>query len=394
MKPIELAHNIYYVGVNDRQKDLFENMLPLPYGVSYNSYLIVDEKTVVVDTVEQPYAEHFVDTVQSMLGSRQLDYLIVNHMEPDHSSGMKTLRSLYPDMKIIANAKTIEMIGGYYGITGCFHEVKDGDSLSTGENTLSFHFAPMVHWPEVMVTYAQEKKILFSADAFGCFGTLDGAVLDTALNLDHYYSEMVRYYACIVGKYGAPVQAALKKLSGLQIDMICSTHGPVWTENIAKTVGEYDRMSRYQTEPGVVIAYGSMYGHTEQMAEMVARGAASVTKNVILHDVSRSDVSYILADIFRYNTLVVGSPTYCNELYPGVASLLAKIKTRGIKNHHFATFGSFTWADATAKAFACFAEQMGWQLQGNVAVRQAMTATQADELYQLGRNAALKAIGQ
>ena len=391
MRPIEIAKNIYYVGVNDRQKDLFENMLPLPYGVSYNSYLVLDEKSVLVDTVEQPYAEQLVSQVENLLNGRKLDYLIVNHMEPDHSSGMKTLRALYPDMKIIANAKTIEMIGGYYGIRDGFYEVKDGDSLCIGDNTLSFHFAPMVHWPEVMVTYISQKKLLFSADAFGCFGTLDGAVLDTELNLDKYYTEMVRYYACIVGKYGTPVQAALKKLSGLEIEMICSTHGPIWTKNIARTIAEYDRMSKYETAPGVVIAYGSMYGHTEQMAEMVARGAASVTPNVILHDVSRSDVSYILADIFRYNALVIGSPTYCNELYPGIASLLAKIKTRGVKNHHFATFGSFTWADATAKAFGAFADEMKWTLQGNVAVRQAMTDATADELYNLGRQIALEA---
>lgn len=394
MKPIELTDNIYYVGVNDRQKDLFENMLPLPYGVSYNAYLICDEKNVLVDTVEQPYAEQLVGMVQSVLGKRTLDYLIVNHMEPDHSSGMKTLRALYPDMKIIANSKTIEMIKGYYGITDGFHEVNDGDTFSTGAYTLSFHYAPMVHWPEVMVTYLAEKQILFSADAFGCFGTLDGAVLDTQLNLDKYYSEMVRYYACIVGKYGSPVQAALKKLSGLDIKMICSTHGPVWTEHIAETVSMYDRMSKYETEPGVVIAYGSMYGHTEQMAEMVARGAASVTKNVILHDVSRSDSSYILADIFRYNALVIGSPTYCGELYPGVASLLAKIKTRTIRNHLFASFGSFTWADASQRAFCCFAEQMCWKSKGSVCVKQAMTDKEADELFELGRKIALECTKQ
>lgn len=393
MKPIKIADKIYYVGVNDRQKDLFENMLPLPYGVSYNSYLICDEKTVLVDTVEQPYAEQLLAMVQSLLGNRKLDYLIVNHMEPDHSSGMKTLRAIYPDMKIIANCKTIEMIGGYYGIRDGFLEVKDGESLSIGENTLSFHFAPMVHWPEVMVTYVAEKKLLFSADAFGCFGTLDGAVLDTRLNLDKYYTEMVRYYACIVGKYGSPVQMALKKLGALDIRMICSTHGPVWTEHIPETIAVYDRLSKYETGPGVVIAYGSMYGHTEQMAEMIARGAATVTKNVVLHDVSRSDASYILADIFRYNSLVIGSPTYCGELYPGVASLLAKIKTRGIRNHNFASFGSFTWADATCRAFCNFAEQMGWQSEGSVSVRQAMTDAQADELYELGEKIALKSIG-
>lgn len=389
MMPIKLADSVYYVGVNDRQKDLFENMLPLPYGVSYNSYLIDDEKTVLVDTVEQPFAEQLVERVQAILAGRKLDYLIVNHMEPDHSSGMKTLRVLYPEMKIIANSRTIEMIGGYYGICDGFHEVKDGDSLSIGANTLCFHFAPMVHWPEVMVTYMAEKKILFSADAFGCFGTLDGAVMDVDLNLEKYYTEMVRYYANIVGKYGTPVQNALKKLCGLPIEMICSTHGPVWTENIAKTVGVYDKLSKYEADKGVVIVYGSMYGHTEQMAEMVARGAASVTKNVILHDVSRSDVSYILADIFRYNGLIVGSPTYCGELYPGVASLLAKIQTRCIKNRKFGCFGSFTWADTTARLFQSFAECMKWNIEGSVSVKQNMTDDQARQLYELGRNVAV-----
>ena len=391
MMPIELADHIYYVGVNDRHKTLFENMLPLPYGVSYNAYLIDDEKTVLVDTVEQPYAEQLVDMVKSVLNGRQLDYLVVNHMEPDHSSGMKALRMMYPDMKIITNCKTIEMIGGYYGIKDGFVEVRDGESISIGKYTLSFHFAPMVHWPEVMVTYLAEKQLLFSADAFGCFGTLDGAVLDTDLNLDKYYTEMVRYYACIVGKYGAPVQTALKKLSGLDIKMICSTHGPVWTEHIADTVAVYDRLSRYETESGVVIAYGSMYGHTEQMAEIVARGAATVTKNVVLHDVSRSDHSYILADIFRYKGLIVGSPTYCNELYPGVNSLLANIKTRGVKNHSFGCFGTYTWADASMRGFAAFAEAMKWNIEASVDVKHSMTEEQEKALFELGKTIAINA---
>lgn len=389
MMPIKITDSVYYVGVNDRQKDLFENMLPLPYGVSYNAYLIDDRKTVLVDTVEQPFAEQLVSMVQSVLKGRKLDYLIVNHMEPDHSSGIKTLLSLYPELQIIANSKTIDMIGGYYGVRSGFYEVKDGDTLCIGDNTLSFHFAPMVHWPEVMVTYIMEQNVLFSADAFGCFGTLDGAVMDSELNLDKFYTEMVRYYANIVGKYGAPVQMALKKLAGLKIDMICSTHGPVWTENIEKTVGLYDRLSRYDADNGVVIAYGSMYGHTEQMAEIVARGAASVTKNVVLHDVSRSDVSYILADIFRYRGLIVGSPTYCGELYPGVASLLSKISTRGIKDRKFGCFGSYTWADATNKCFQAFADNMKWNIEASVNVKQSMTEEQSEKLYELGRNLAL-----
>ena len=388
----QLVNNIYYVGVNDRQKDLFENMLPLQYGVSYNSYLINDEKTVLVDTVEHPFVEQLINQVTSVLNGKPLDYLIVNHMEPDHSSGIKTLKLLYPDLQIILNAKTADMLNGYYGISDNLYIVKDGDTFSTGSKTLSFHFTPMVHWPEVMMTYVKEDELLFSADAFGCFGALNGAVIDSELDLAVHYNEMVRYYANIVGKYGLPVQNALKKLSGTPIKMICSLHGPVWKDEIAKVVGIYDTLSKYEAEPGVVIVYGSMYGHTEQMAEAVAEGAASITKNVKVYDVSRTNASYILADIFRYKGFICGSPTYCNELYPEINSLLAKIKTRGIKNREFGCFGSFTWAGATLKNFKAFAEEMKWDCVATPEIKQNMTEEQYKELYNLGRVIAEKTI--
>ncbi len=388
----QLVNNIYYVGVNDRQKDLFENMLPLQYGVSYNSYLINDEKTVLVDTVEHPFVEQLINQVTSVLNGKPLDYLIVNHMEPDHSSGIKTLKLLYPDLQIILNVKTADMLNGYYGISDNLYIVKDGDTFSTGSKTLSFHFTPMVHWPEVMMTYVKEDELLFSADAFGCFGALNGAVIDSELDLTVHYNEMVRYYANIVGKYGLPVQNALKKLSGTPIKMICSLHGPVWKDEIAKVVGIYDTLSKYEAEPGVVIVYGSMYGHTEQMAEAVAEGAASITKNVKVYDVSRTNASYILADIFRYKGFICGSPTYCNELYPEINSLLAKIKTRGIKNREFGCFGSFTWAGATLKNFKAFAEEMKWDCVATPEIKQNMTEEQYKELYNLGRVIAEKTI--
>ena len=388
----QLVNNIYYVGVNDRQKDLFENMLPLQYGVSYNSYLINDEKTVLVDTVEHPFVEQLINQVTSVLNGKPLDYLIVNHMEPDHSSGIKTLKLLYPDLQIILNAKTADMLNGYYGISDNLYIVKDGDTFSTGSKTLSFHFTPMVHWPEVMMTYVKEDELLFSADAFGCFGALNGAVIDSELDLTVHYNEMVRYYANIVGKYGLPVQNALKKLSGTPIKMICSLHGPVWKDEIAKVVGIYDTLSKYEAEPGVVIVYGSMYGHTEQMAEAVAEGAASITKNVKVYDVSRTNASYILADIFRYKGFICGSPTYCNELYPEINSLLAKIKTRGIKNREFGCCGSFTWAGATLKNFKAFAEEMKWDCVATPEIKQNMTEEQYKELYNLGRVIAEKTI--
>ena len=388
----QLVNNIYYVGVNDRQKDLFENTLPLQYGVSYNSYLINDEKTVLVDTVEHPFVEQLINQVTSVLNGKPLDYLIVNHMEPDHSSGIKTLKLLYPDLQIILNAKTADMLNGYYGISDNLYIVKDGDTFSTGSKTLSFHFTPMVHWPEVMMTYVKEDELLFSADAFGCFGALNGAVIDSELDLTVHYNEMVRYYANIVGKYGLPVQNALKKLSGTPIKMICSLHGPVWKDEIAKVVGIYDTLSKYEAEPGVVIVYGSMYGHTEQMAEAVAEGAASITKNVKVYDVSRTNASYILADIFRYKGFICGSPTYCNELYPEINSLLAKIKTRGIKNREFGCFGSFTWAGATLKNFKAFAEEMKWDCVATPEIKQNLTEEQYKELYNLGRVIAEKTI--
>ena len=388
----QLVNNIYYVGVNDRQKDLFENMLPLQYGVSYNSYLINDEKTVLVDTVEHPFVEQLINQVTSVLNGKPLDYLIVNHMEPDHSSGIKTLKLLYPDLQIILNAKTADMLNGYYGISDNLYIVKDGDTFSTGSKTLSFHFTPMVHWPEVMMTYVKEDELLFSADAFGCFGALNGAVIDSELDLTVHYNEMVRYYANIVGKYGLPVQNALKKLSGTPIKMICSLHGPVWKDEIAKVVGIYDTLSKYEAEPGVVIVYGSMYGHTEQMAEAVAEGAASITKNVKVYDVSRTNASYILADIFRYKGFICGSPTYCNELYPEINSLLAKIKTRGIKNREFGCFGSFTWAGATLKNLQAFAEEMTWHCVATPETKQHTTEEQYKELYNLGRVIAEKTI--
>lgn len=359
----QIAENIFYVGVNDRQKAKFENMHPLPNGVSYNSYLIVDDKVALVDTVDVCYGDVFIEKLQSQLNDKSLDYLIINHMEPDHSGSIRLLRRYYPEVTIVGNAKTIEMVTGYYGVDDNFLEVKEGDTLSLGSHELQFYLTPMVHWPETMMTYDVSQKVLFSGDAFGCFGALNGAVVDETMNVDRYWDEMVRYYANIVGKYGGPVQKALQKLSAVSINAICSTHGPVWKKYIAKVIDIYDKLSRYENlEDGVVLVYGSMYGNTELMAETVAQGLAqSGVKSIIIHNASKSDPSVILSDIFKYKGLIIGSPTYSNELYPEIDSLLKRIEIRGIKDRVFGYFGSFTWAGAAVKRLAAFAEAMKWE---------------------------------
>lgn len=350
----EITNGIHYVGVNDRHKHIFEGLWPLPYGVSYNSYIIVDEKIALVDTVEADFFTQYLDNIRSVIGDRPIDYIIVNHMEPDHSGSLTLIKKYYPNAKIVGNKKTFGMMQGFYRVgndaDGDTLEVKNGDTLQLGSHTLAFTLVPMVHWPETMVTLDTTANVLFSGDAFGCFGALNGAYIDAEMNCDIYWDEMLRYYSNIVGKYGTPVQQALKKLAGVKIDYICSTHGPVWHDHIERVVGMYDRLSRYEGADGLVIAYASMYGNTERAAEVIARAASEAgVKNIIMHDVSRTHHSYIIADIFRYRALILGAPTYNNGLYPQMESLLSELAGRDMKNRLLGWFGSFSWAGKAVK---------------------------------------------
>lgn len=350
----EITKGIHYVGVNDRHKHIFEGLWPLPYGVSYNSYIIADEKIALVDTVEADFFTQYLDNIRSVIGDRPIDYIIVNHMEPDHSGSLTLIKKYYPNAKIVGNKKTFGMMQGFYRVgndaDGDTLEVKNGDTLQLGSHTLAFTLVPMVHWPETMVTLDTTVNVLFSGDAFGCFGALNGAYIDAEMNCDIYWDEMLRYYSNIVGKYGTPVQQALKKLAGVQMDYICSTHGPVWHEHIGRVVGMYDRLSRYEGADGLVIAYASMYGNTERAAEVIARAASEAgVKNIIMHDVSRTHHSYIIADIFRYRALILGAPTYNNGLYPQMESLLSELAGRDMKNRLLGWFGSFSWAGKAMK---------------------------------------------
>ena len=358
----EITNKIYYVGVNDRNKSLFEGLWPLPNGVSYNSYLIDDEKVCLIDTVEVDFFAQFIEHIHEVIGERAIDYLVINHMEPDHSGSIALIKKYYPNIQIVGNKKTFQMMEGFYGIAEGTVEVKNGDSIELGSHTLNFVLTPMVHWPETMVTLCSatesQKTILFSGDAFGCFGALNGGVIDEQINCDTFWLEMVRYYSNIVGKYGTPVQNALKKLADVKLDYICATHGPVWHQYIDKVVAEYDRMSKYETEPGLVICYGTMYGNTERAAEVIARAASEAgVKNIVMYNVSKTHHSYIIRDVFRYKGLIVGAPTYNTALYHEMDVLLSELSGKDIKNHLLGWFGSYGWASKAVSEIARWNEE-------------------------------------
>lgn len=383
---MELKGNVHYVGVNDRNKTLFENLWPLPYGVSYNSYLIADDDAVVlVDTVDVAFFEVYLKKIRAVIGDRKIDYLIINHMEPDHSGSISLIKQYYPDIVLVGNKKTFDMVDGYYGVGGERKVVAEGDSLKVGRHDLHFYLIPMVHWPETMVTFDSTDGILFSGDAFGCFGALNGGCIDKNINTEIYMGEMRRYYSNIVGKFGNPVQKALQKCSGLDIKMICPTHGPVWEEKIAEVVAMYDKLSRYEAEEGVVIAYGTMYGNTEQMAEAIAEElSAQGIKNIVMHNVSKTPHSFILADIFRYKALIVGCTTYNMHLYPEMEALLSKVAARDMKNSLIGYFGSFTWASAAVKKLGEYAAQLKFEVVGNpVEMKQSMSAGSEQQAREL-----------
>ena len=391
---IKITDKIYYVGVNDRNKTLFEGLWPLPNGVSYNSYLLVDEKVCLIDTVEVDFFTQYLENIHEVIGDRPVDYLVINHMEPDHSGSIALVKKYYPEIQIIGNKKTFGMMQGFYGVQGNEIEVKNGDTLSLGNIELQFVLTPMVHWPETMVTLcnnpatAEEGAVLFSGDAFGCFGALNGGVIDEQINCDTFWLEMVRYYSNIVGKYGTPVHQALKKLAGVKLAYICTTHGPVWHQYIERVIGEYDRMSKYETEEGIVICYGTMYGNTERMAEQIARAASEAgIKNIIVYNVSKTHHSYILRDVFRYKALIVGAPTYNTALYHEMEVLLSELAGKDIKNHYIGWFGSHGWASkAVGKIQEWNENRLKYEAVGTpVDMKKAMNADVREQCAALGR---------
>lgn len=349
----KLSGHISYIGVNDRTTQRFEGLWPLPQGVSYNSYLIIgSERTAIIDGVDAASAMHQIQAIKELLGGRQPDYVIVNHMEPDHSGSIALLRQAFPDITLVGNAQTHTMIKGYYGDSGNTLTVKNGDTLSLGDVTLQFHLTPMVHWPETMMTYLVEEKTLFSGDAFGCYGALNGAVVDTGCETDRFMPEMIRYYSNIVAKYGRFVQRALAALGSLDVETICSTHGPVWRQRAKEVVSLYDTLSagRPLKPKSVTIVYGSMYGNSERIAECVAAALAdNGVRDITVCNSSYTELSDMLAAAYTNGGLVIVAPTYNDGVFPAVNSFVQAIAGRGLSGRHTLLLGNHTWAPQAVK---------------------------------------------
>lgn len=351
----KITNDLTWLGASDRRLALFENVYPIPHGISYNAYLLVDEKTVLLDTVDAAVGKQFFENLHFALNGRTLDYIIVNHMEPDHCAEIANLLHVYPTAKIICNMQTQKMLGQFFTLNlpqNQYVIVKEGETLNTGRHTLRFIMAPMVHWPEVMVTYDETEHTLFSADAFGTFGALNGNIFADEVNFERdYLDEARRYYTNIVGKYGPQVLALLNKVQNLEIKRICPLHGFIWRQNLEWFVAKYKKWAAYEPEEkGIVIAYGSIYGNTQNAVEILASKLAQKgIKNIKIYDVSVTNPSYIISEAFRVNMLMFAAVTYNSGIFVNMDNLLRDITAHNLQNRCIATIDNCTWAATAGK---------------------------------------------
>lgn len=380
-----ITDDLFWIGGNDRRLALFENIFPVPNGVSYNSYVLLDEKTVLLDTVDKAVSEQFFENLVHVLGERTLDYVIINHMEPDHCAMLKEVIMRYPDVQIVCNAKTADIIKQFFKIETDAVIVKEHDTLCTGKHTFTFLMAPMVHWPEVMVTYDVTDKILFSADAFGTFGAINGNLFADEIEFEHkWLDDARRYYTNIVGKYGAQVQALLKKASQVEIEMICPLHGPVWRTDLAWFIEKYQKWSTYEPEDqGVMIAYASIYGNTENAVNVLAsRLADKGLKNIAVYDVSVTHPSVVVSEAFRASHLVFASPTYNGGIFPNMETVLLDLKAHNLQKRTVAFMQNGTWAATSARQMNELISGMKEMtvLEPAITIKSALNDSQSEEI--------------
>ena len=397
-KSTKIKDDIVWIGVNDRKIEKWESHIPLDFGVTYNSYVILDEKICIIDGVEEGENGDFFRKLEATIGDRQVDYIIINHVEPDHSGSIKSLLKMYPNIKVVGNAKSISIlklldidVPDDRAIV-----VKEKDILDLGKHKLTFYLMPMVHWPESMATYDTTDKILFSNDAFGSFGALDGAIFNDEADLNIFENEMRRYYSNIVGKLGTPVNAILKKLSSVEISCICPSHGLIWRKYIKEIIERYQKWANMEpTKEGVVIVYGSMYGHTAEMAEVLGRELGNRgIKDVIIYDSSKTDHSYIFSTIWKYKALILGSCAHNNDIYPKMEPLLHKLENYGLKNRYLGIFGNMMWSGGGVKRIKEFADTLtGLEQVGEpIEIKGHVTPAERDRLIELANLMADKLI--
>jgi len=367
MPAVSVKPGIYWIGVNDRTTDLFEGLWPITSeGVSYNAYVIDGEKKVLVDAAKDIKGDALLDQIAEVFDPALLDYIVVNHMEPDHTGVLRTLRRIAPDVTFLCTSRAVKMLESYYQVTDNVHVVEDGETLDLGSHQLQFHIAPMVHWPETMVTYETTQKVLFSCDAFGGYGALQGAIFDDQYaELEFYEREALRYYANIVALFPKPVVKAIDKLDGVPIDIVAPSHGLLWRKNPRRIIELYRKWADYALQGpdvGVTFLYGTMYGNTEKMVEAVAAGVARAGVPVDIFDVRHIHTSYILPSVYTRSGVLVGAPTYEGELFPPMAHVLDMLNRKRIQNRKVAYFGSFGWSGGARREIAQWAEKLKWEL--------------------------------
>ena len=367
MSAVQIKPGIHWIGVNDRTTDLFEGLWPISKeGVSYNTYLINDEKKVLIDLVKALKSDEFFDKIDEIVPLSQIDYVVINHMEPDHTGVLKLLYKINPNITILGSAKMKEMLKAYYGITENVRIVSDGETLDLGQHKLVFYSTPFVHWPETMVTYESTEKILFTCDAFGGYGALRGSIFDDEYDdLGFYEKESLRYFVNIVANFSKPVLKAIDKLSGIDIDTIAPSHGLIWRKDPAKIISLYKKwaeLSNSPGEPGVTLLYASMYGNTEAVMNSVAHGIASADIPVQIFDVARTDVSYILPSLWVNAGVIVGAPTYEGKLFPAMSQVILMASIKHIRNKEAGYFGSYGWSKGALRELEGLAANIGWNM--------------------------------
>jgi flavorubredoxin len=361
---IPLTEDIFWIGVNDLETELFEALWPLPKGISYNSYLICDKKTALIDAVKSNFSDDLIVSLQTTLAhDKPIDYLIINHIEPDHSGAIGPLSTLFPNMCIVGNEKTIGLLKGFYNVTNPVKIITENETISLGHHTLEFFMTPMAHWPETMLTYERTTQTLFSGDVFGGFGALPGGIFDDEIDINAFTPEIRRYFTNVIGKYCLPVQKALEKIKPLSIKILASTHGPVYRKAPERIISLYSSLSRQETKPGAVIVYASMYGHTEKMAEAVGKG---LTENGVretqLFDVSKTHASFLLSEIWINKGLILGSCSYNGKIFPTMDGLLNLLENTGLRGHSLGLFGSFSWSSSPLNRLKDFAKKTSFKL--------------------------------